>query len=204
MLITGAVYDIREKYDDVFYVVGALYMVDAIIFAAIPGLEWWRRYTGQSTYDDIAGMGAGAGQTHTVKVPQRSISKNSLANETEGVIEYGATADTKLNNMSTGGYGGGGGQNGFAPSYNSNISNNWGPGGGGGSQNPHNPFKSQQQQQQGGMGDGGGWKPNNLNTEQSNLAHAGGGGGQAYGSRGQSIPLQHRGGGGGGGGGAYD
>ena len=172
-MLPGAIFDIRGLYDDVFYVVGALYVLDGIIFAAIPGLEWWRNYTGQTTYDDIAGMSSGQ-QTHTVKVPQRSVSKNSLANEPDAVIEYGRTADAPLNNA---GYGATGAQNGFAPSYLNNRSTN-----------PNNPFKTQQQQ----MDDGGGgrsWKPNNLETEQSNLAH-GGGGSYEYGSRGQSIPLQ--------------
>jgi hypothetical protein len=171
--IAGAIYDIRQLYDDVFYVVGALYVLDAIIFACIPALDWWRRYTGQTTYDDIAGLGtASAGQqTHTVKVPQRSVSRGSLANEADGVIAGDAANGTSS-------YGSVGAQNGYAPTYLNNRGVGGG-GGGGGSTNPHNPFKSQA------MGDA--WKPNNLETEQSNLS---GGGPMAYGSREQSIPLQ--------------
>lgn len=34
-VITGVVYDIRQSYNDVFFVVGAVYAVNTIVFAAI-------------------------------------------------------------------------------------------------------------------------------------------------------------------------
>ena len=34
--IAGVIYDRRKSYDDVFYVVGALYLLAALVFTAIP------------------------------------------------------------------------------------------------------------------------------------------------------------------------
>ena len=128
---------------------------DAFIFGGIPVCAWWRTSRGKGVYDDMDGQ-----TMQTVKVPQRSVSKNSLAGdgEGEGAIEYGSTqtTNTKLN----GEYGtqdqmdNYGGQNGYGPGGQANPNNP--------SPNPHNPFTKPAQ---GGFGAGDHWRNN---KQQSN------------------------------------
>lgn len=39
---SGAIYDIRHNYDDVFYVVGAVFVIDAVLFGGIVVLQKWK------------------------------------------------------------------------------------------------------------------------------------------------------------------
>jgi len=92
---SGAIYDYRKSYDDVFYVVGALYVIDVVIFAAIPFVKRRReRMEAKTDYNEITGI---VGDKQTFKITNRSVSKGSLANEDNngGVVgEYGTTAKT--------------------------------------------------------------------------------------------------------------
>ena len=90
----GAIYDYRKSYDDVFYVVGALYVLDAIIFGLIPWMDTYRAKMGIKTgsYDEI--HGAVDQHTETYRITKRSLSKSSLVNGEPdggvgGTIEYG-------------------------------------------------------------------------------------------------------------------
>ncbi|ELT90070.1 hypothetical protein CAPTEDRAFT_218721 [Capitella teleta] len=91
---SGAIFDIRKSYDDVFFVVGALYMINTFIFALIPYFGWRRRRKQQESesYTEIHGMVA-TNYRETYKISSmRSLSKGSLANgDADGVPEYGAT-----------------------------------------------------------------------------------------------------------------
>ena len=51
----GAVYDWRRSYDDMFYVVGAVYAMSTIVFSAIPILQRYRNWRSVSVYDDMNG-----------------------------------------------------------------------------------------------------------------------------------------------------
>ena len=54
-LFPGAIYDLRKSYDDVFYVVGCLYLIDALLFASIVYLQKRRaQYGGTYGYNTIA------------------------------------------------------------------------------------------------------------------------------------------------------
>ncbi len=98
-LHTGAIYDLRKSYDDVFYVVGAIYVVDAFIFAGIPLMDKYREARGlkpgPSPYEDIDAAAIGE-HTQTFRITKRSLSKSSLVNgEAEGVNAYGTTGTTQ-------------------------------------------------------------------------------------------------------------
>lgn len=88
LLFSGAIYDLRQSYDDVFYVVGCLYAIDAVIFAGIVYLQQRReKYGGlyPADYDEIAGN-----TTQTFKIHgMHSMSKGSLANGEPGPLEGG-------------------------------------------------------------------------------------------------------------------
>lgn len=106
VLSIGAVYDIRENYDDVFFVIGSIFIMSSLLFASIPLIQKHRE---RSEAAAVTAGGSHRGETvgiirpehkQTSKIPQRSVSKASLGNESGGggggggggVAEYGSTA----------------------------------------------------------------------------------------------------------------
>ena len=89
--LVGAVYDIRENYDDVFFVIGTIFILSSVIFALIPIIKNYREKhpTNFSEGSNIIR----SEHKQTFKISQRSISKGSLAAD-NGLIEYGSTANT--------------------------------------------------------------------------------------------------------------
>ena len=88
--ISGAIYDMHKSYDDVFYVVGCLYLIDAFLFGSIVYLQRRRQQFGglRPDYNEIAGV-VGHGTTQTFKITgNRSFSKGSL-----GDLANGETGD---------------------------------------------------------------------------------------------------------------
>ena len=80
----------RKSYDDVFYVVGCLYLIDAFLFGSIVYLQRRRQQFGglRPDYNEIAGV-VGHGTTQTFKITgNRSFSKGSL-----GDLANGETGD---------------------------------------------------------------------------------------------------------------
>ena len=77
--LSGAIYDYRKSYDDVFYVVGALYVIDAVIFASIPFVDKYRKRSGKLNYADIPGGVGQQNETQTFRIT-KSVSKSSLVN----------------------------------------------------------------------------------------------------------------------------
>lgn len=43
-LISGAIYDFTNSYDDVFYAVAAVSLLNALVFAGVPLTKWIRKY----------------------------------------------------------------------------------------------------------------------------------------------------------------
>ena len=89
------IYDWRRSYDDVFYVVGVLYVIDAFIFAAIPFLD---RYQERHGLGIFAEKDANGGQytQQTFRITKGSLSTSSLVHgdQADGVKEYGTTSST--------------------------------------------------------------------------------------------------------------
>ena len=84
--VVGAIYDMRKSYDDVFYVVGCLYLIDAFLFGSIVYLQRRRQQFGglRPDYNEIAGV-VGHGTTQTFKITgNRSFSKGSLGDLANG------------------------------------------------------------------------------------------------------------------------
>ncbi|XP_064626333.1 monocarboxylate transporter 5-like [Lineus longissimus] len=54
-LFSGMVYDLRHNYDDVFYVSGGVYAIDAVLFCAIPIVRRFRSGKAVSEYDELDG-----------------------------------------------------------------------------------------------------------------------------------------------------
>jgi hypothetical protein len=82
----------------VFYVVGALYFLNTVIFALIPFFDWRRKKKAESEpYAELHGMVA-TNYRETYKISgMRSLSRGSLANgDAEPVPEYGATQETPV------------------------------------------------------------------------------------------------------------
>ena len=80
MNVSGAIYDLRKSYDDVFYVVGCLYLADTVLFGSIVYLQKRRAQFGglHPDYNEIGGV-VGQGTTQTFKITgNRSLSKGSL------------------------------------------------------------------------------------------------------------------------------
>lgn len=78
-LCSGAVFDLHESYTEVFFVVGCVYIVDTVIFAAIPLIQSRResQRKSSSSFDDLKG----GTRFETFRISaKRSISKSSLAN----------------------------------------------------------------------------------------------------------------------------
>ena len=101
-LFPGAIYDFRKSYDDVFYVVGVLYLIDAAFFAAIPFIKN-RRLAREREANELTGI-VSEEHKQTFRITKRSISKNSLGDGDAGVAsEYGSTApaenNTAVNNV---------------------------------------------------------------------------------------------------------
>ncbi len=88
-MISGAIYDWRHSYDDVFYILGVLYAIDAGIFGLIAWMSRRRASFGGSlrqNYDEIGGQNT----TQTFKITgMRSVSKSSLANGDAGDLGQG-------------------------------------------------------------------------------------------------------------------
>lgn len=94
-MLTGAVYDIRNTYNDVFFVVGGIYIIDAAIFAAIPLIKYRRSLRQAASYDDCAD----ATKFSTFKVNFRNVaSGSSLANGEGSVSEYGTVSSNAESN----------------------------------------------------------------------------------------------------------
>ena len=101
---TGAVYDIRQNYDDVFFVIGSIFVVASVIFGAIPFVK---RHSEQRAAANRGDAPASAtertyivGDTkQTFPLPAHgSISKNSLNSDVRPAMtshEYGTTDVTK-------------------------------------------------------------------------------------------------------------
>lgn len=93
ILFAGTIYDFRKNYDDVFYVTGAVYILDAIMFASIPLVGYYRRkHAPASDYNEIQGLDY---SKTTLKITNRELSKNSLVGEDIPVVEYGTTATSE-------------------------------------------------------------------------------------------------------------
>ena len=88
--VLGAVYDLRHSYDDVFYVVGVLYVIDAFVFGAIPMVKRYRSYIDKKNYADID---SSEYHRQTFRISKQSLSQSSLVKD--GVAEYGTTATTE-------------------------------------------------------------------------------------------------------------
>lgn len=106
-LFSGAVYDFRKQYDDVFYVIGCIYVVDAILFALIPILQnrRRRRNAAMGNFNEFTGI-IGTEHKQTFKIPQRSVSITSLkesdGNTTQNIntnLEYGTVMSSELSNI---------------------------------------------------------------------------------------------------------
>lgn len=94
-MLTGVVYDIRNTYNDVFFVVGGIYFIDAAIFAAIPLIKHRRSLRQAALYDDCAD----ATKFSTFKVNFRNVaSESSLANGEGSVSEYGTVSSIAESN----------------------------------------------------------------------------------------------------------
>ena len=92
--ISGFIYDFRKSYDDVFYVVGCLYIIDTVVFALIPILKKRRERRERTECNEFSGIISNK-QTFRIST-KRSVSKSSLANEDQdGMSEYGTTASTR-------------------------------------------------------------------------------------------------------------
>ncbi len=78
----------RKSYDDVFYVVGCLYLADCALFGGIVYLQRRREQFGglHPDYNEIAGVVGGHGTTtQTFKITgNRSLSKGSLGDLANG------------------------------------------------------------------------------------------------------------------------
>ena len=82
----------RKSYDDVFYVVGALYFINTVIFGAIPLMDRYRRSRKKLDYNEIAG--AVDQHKQTFRIIKRSVSGNSVGN-----TEETEAPQTKLNSQ---------------------------------------------------------------------------------------------------------
>ena len=89
-LFTGAVYDYRKQYDDVFYVIGVIYVIDALLFSCIPLIQYLRGKKSNhfGNCNEFTGI-ISIENKQTFKVPQRSVSNSSLVKEGEVTAEYG-------------------------------------------------------------------------------------------------------------------
>lgn len=96
---SGAIYDFRKSYDDVFYVVGVLYLIDAAFFAGVPFLKNRRLARERMESNEFTGI-VGEQHKQTFRITKRSISKSSLVDGEPGgaVSEYGSTAATDYPN----------------------------------------------------------------------------------------------------------
>lgn len=76
----GFIYDFRKSYDDVFWVVGGVYVIDVVLFASIPWIKWRRERNEASKldYNEIAGVVGQHRQTFKIG---KSHSKSSLKDE---------------------------------------------------------------------------------------------------------------------------
>ena len=92
-------YDIRENYDDVFFVIGSIFIMSSVIFALIPLIKNHRLRT-QGEFGEGSNIVAGE-HKQTFKISQRSISQGSVATE-NGLQEYGSTAKTHAPRMRPG------------------------------------------------------------------------------------------------------
>ena len=86
----GAVYDLRHSYDDVFYVVGVLYVIDAFVFGAIPIIKRYRSHVEKLNYTDID---SSEYHRQTFRISKMSVSQSSLVKDSG--VEYGTTATTE-------------------------------------------------------------------------------------------------------------
>ena len=84
-------YDLRHSYDDVFYVVGVLYVLDTFVFSAIPIIKHYRTFKEKRNYTD---MDSSEYQRQTFRITKQSLSQTSLFKEQDSVPEYGTTATT--------------------------------------------------------------------------------------------------------------
>jgi len=119
MTTAGAIYDVNKSYNDVFLVVGGVYVVATLVFGAIPVLQYLRH--GSLPVDEMNG----ATKFETFRIStKRSTSRGSIANGVDGaaapppsaaaaaadssaalVSAYGAISPTGGGGVDVGGHG---------------------------------------------------------------------------------------------------